>query len=54
MKRYYIEDSDGVDMDIPSETIKEIVRDYLASTYYWSAGIACLIIGFLLGIIASN
>lgn len=52
MKKYYIEDSDGVELELPNILLKEIIRDYLASTYYWSVGILCAIIGFLLGTIA--
>lgn len=50
MKKYYIEDSDGVEMLIPTETVKEIVRDYLANTYYWAITVGSLTIGFLFGI----
>lgn len=52
MKSYYIEDSDGVDMPIPKGIIKDIIKDHMISTYYWTVGILCGIIGFLLGIIA--
>lgn len=52
MKKYYMEDSDGVEMEVSSELTKEIVRDYLATTYYWAFGILSLIIGFLLGTMA--
>lgn len=50
MKKYYIEHSDGVEMLIPKETVKEIIRDYLASTYYWAVALGSLTIGFLFGI----
>jgi hypothetical protein len=53
MKKYYIEDSDGVELELPKELVKEVVRDYLGTTYYWSIGLLACIIGFLLGLLAS-
>jgi hypothetical protein len=52
MKKYYIEDSNGVDMELSKELINDIIKDHLMSTYYWSTAILSGIIGFLLGVIA--
>jgi hypothetical protein len=52
MKKYYVEDSDGVDMEVPKNIILGIIKDHAQTTYYWTVGILCMIIGFLLGVIA--
>lgn len=52
MKKYYIEDSDGVQMEVPVSVAKDIIRDHMSSTYYWTVGILSSIIGFLLGVIS--
>jgi hypothetical protein len=54
MKKYYFEDVNNEDelIEVPSHIIKEITRDYIQGTYYWSVGLLCIIIGFLLGVMA--
>lgn len=52
MKEYLIEDSDGVDMPITKDIVNLIIKDHMLSTYYWTVGILCTIIGFLLGVMA--
>lgn len=37
---------------IPKSVKNEIIRDYLSKTYYWTVALLCLIVGFLLGVIA--
>lgn len=44
----YKDDYD-IDFEIPKSIKREIERDYIQKTYYWSVAIGCLIIGFLLG-----
>ncbi len=45
-------DNEGYEIIIPTEVTKDIIREYLQKTYYWSVGLACFIIGFLIGVIA--
>jgi len=52
MKKYYVEDSDGVDIEVPKNIAIEIIKDHMQTTYYWTVSILCMIIGFLLGVIA--
>lgn len=54
MKQYKFPDpdNDGYEIVIPNEITKDIIKNYLQTTYYWAVGIFCLIIGFLLGVIA--
>lgn len=52
MKEYYVEDSDGVNIEVPKDIVSNIIVDHARSTYYWTVGILCAIIGFLLGVIA--
>jgi hypothetical protein len=53
MKEYKFPDPDyeGWEIVIPKEVAKDIVREYLQKTYYWSLAIACLMIGFLTGVL---
>ena len=44
-------DNDGYEIAIPDNIVKDIVKDYLQKTYYWSIALGCFIIGFLFGII---
>jgi len=54
MKKYSFPDPDneGYEIVIPHEIVKNIIVNYLQKTFYWSIGILCLLIGFLIGIIA--
>lgn len=45
----YRDDYD-VDFNIPRSIRREIERNYIQRTYYWSLGILCFVIGFLLGV----
>lgn len=45
-------ENDEREIEIPNYIINKINLDYLQRTYYWSIGILCFIIGFLVGIIA--
>jgi hypothetical protein len=55
MKTFKFPDPDNEDYEIiiPREVVREILDDYLQKTYYWSVSFFCIIIGFLLGVIAS-
>lgn len=44
-------DNEGYEIIIPDNVVKDIVRDYLQKTYYWSVSILCFIVGFLFGTI---
>jgi len=44
-------DNDGYEITIPEYVVRDIVRDYLQKTYYWSIAIGSFLIGFLLGVI---
>lgn len=52
MKEYRFPDTDkeGYEIIIPDYVTRDIIRDYLQSTYYWSVGIGCFLIGLLVGI----
>jgi hypothetical protein len=54
MKKYSFDDPDyeGYVIEVPDYVIRDIIMEYMRKTYYWSTGILCLIIGFLLGVIA--
>lgn len=43
-------DNDGYEITIPDYITKDIIRDYLQKTYYWSVGLFSLIIGILIGV----
>lgn len=43
-------DNDKYEITIPDNIVRDIVKDYIQRTYYWSISIGCLIIGFLLGV----
>lgn len=51
MKEYSFPDpdNDGYEIIIPKEVVKDIIINYLKTTYYWSVGIFCIIIGILIG-----
>lgn len=55
MKSYRFDDLDneGYEIEIPKEVVKDIIIDHLRSTYYWSVGIFCFVIGMLLGVLIS-
>lgn len=40
-------------IEVPRQTKDKIIKDYLVKTYYWSIAFSCLIIGFLLGLLAN-
>lgn len=44
-------DNDGYEIIIPDSVVKDIVMNYIQKTYYWSIGLACLVIGFLIGVL---
>jgi ElaB/YqjD/DUF883 family membrane-anchored ribosome-binding protein len=46
----YLDDYD-IDFDIPRSVKRQIEKDYIQRTYYWTVGLGCLIIGFLLGVL---
>ena len=52
--KYYIDHptKDGYEIEIPSLVRDQIIIDFLMNTYYWTVGIGCLIIGFLVGVLA--
>lgn len=41
---------DDYPITVPKSVKNEIVRDYLSTTYYWTVGILCFIIGLLTGV----
>lgn len=43
-------DNDGYEIIIPNGVVKDIIRDYLQKTYYWSVALGCFIIGLLIGV----
>ena len=52
MKEYRFPDTDkkGYEIIIPDYVTRDIIRDYLQKTYYWSIAIGCFLIGLLVGI----
>lgn len=44
-------DNDEYEITVPDNIVKEIIKDYIQRTYYWSVALACLVIGFLVGVI---
>jgi len=54
MKEYRFSDLDGLgpDLIIPDNVIRDIIRDHLQKTYYWSVALGSFLIGFLLGVLA--
>jgi hypothetical protein len=55
MKEYRFPDTDkeGYEIIIPNNVTKDIIRDYLQKTYYWSIALGSFIIGFLAGVMVS-
>ena len=53
MKKYSIEDPNNseYEIEIPSSLIKDIIIDYLKTTYYWPVAILSSLTGFLLGVL---
>jgi len=43
-------DNDGYEITIPDYVTRDIIRDYIQKTYYWSIAIACFLIGLLVGV----
>lgn len=54
MSKYFIDLGDNEFAEVPTDIQYKIIQDKMVSTYYWSIGFMCLIVGFLLGIIASG
>lgn len=54
MKQYTFPDTDneGYEILVPKDTVYQIIRDYREKTFYLSVGMFCLIIGFLVGVMA--
>ena len=52
MKKYRFPDTDkeGYEIIIPDYVTRDIIRDYLQRTYYWSVAIGCFLIGLLVGV----
>jgi hypothetical protein len=44
-------DNDGYEIIIPTEVTKDIIREYLQKTYYWSVATGSFLIGLLLGVL---
>jgi hypothetical protein len=42
------------EVEIPVITQKKIIHDHMIKYYHWTIGISALIIGFLMGVIASG
>lgn len=55
MKSYRFDDpeNEGYEIEVPKYVVKDIIIEYLRSTYYWSVGLFCFIIGVLLGVLVS-
>ncbi len=53
MKQYRFPDTDkeGYEIIIPDNVTRDIIRDYLQKTYYWSVAMGSFLIGLLLGVI---
>ena len=52
-KTYYIDHptKNDYEIEIPDRVRDQIIKDVFQQTYYWSFGILCTIIGFLLGVL---
>lgn len=53
MKKYQIDLGNDKFIDVPHNLAHKIIVDHLSKSYHWVFGFAGLIIGFLLGVIAS-
>ncbi len=53
MKQYKFPDTDkeGYEIIIPDNVTRDIIRDYLQKTYYWSVAMGSFLIGLLLGVL---
>lgn len=53
MKEYRFPDTDkeGYEIIIPDNVTRDIIRDYLQKTYYWSVAMGSFLIGLLLGVL---
>lgn len=53
MKKYYVDhpEKENYEIEIPRIIIDKIIREHMQTTYYWSFGILCTIIGFLTAVI---
>jgi hypothetical protein len=53
MKEYTFPDTDkeGYEIIIPDYVTRDIIRDYLQKTYYWTVSLGSFVIGLLVGII---
>jgi hypothetical protein len=54
MKKYKIDLGDDEFVEIPHNLAYQIIVDHLNKSYHWVFGTAGIIIGFLLGIIATR
>lgn len=54
MRKYTIDLGDDELIYIPQNTQYQIIVDHLSKSYHWVFGISGIIIGFLLGIIATR
>ena len=43
--------NEGYEIVIPDYVTRDIIRDYLQKTYYWSVAVGCLMIGFFVGVL---
>lgn len=52
MKEYRFPDTDkdGYEIIIPDYVTRDIIRDYLQKTYYWSVAMGSFLIGLLIGV----
>jgi len=52
-KTYYIDHptKDDYEIEIPNTIRDQIIKDFFQRTYYWSVGILCTMVGFLLGVL---
>lgn len=53
MKSYKFPDPefDGYEIEIPTSVVKDIIIDYLKTTYYWPVAILSGMTGFLIGVL---
>lgn len=54
MNKYLVDLGDDEFVEVPDKLQYKIIQDKLISTHYWSIGFLCVIIGFLLGVIATK
>jgi len=54
--RYFFEDSEDYDreIEVPEYIKRQIIIDYLKTTFYWTIGLGCLLVGFLGGVLING